>query len=43
MNVSLGASTDHTKTGLRTDDGLVDPVSAQLYDFLRFPTERWYR
>lgn len=30
------------REGLRTDDGLVDPVSAQLDDFMGIPTERWY-
>ena len=28
---------------LRTDDGFVDLMSAQLNDFMGIPAERWYR
>ena len=36
------SSVGQRTTGLRTDDGFVDLMSAQLDDFLGIPTERWY-
>lgn len=41
MNVSSGLI-DGPTVRLRTDDGFVDLVSAQLYNFMGIPTKRWY-